>query len=152
MTPLETPARPATWSRRRILEILAASASGVVFTGILVPIGAYLVPPDEGGGREGELMLVCRADELPAGQAKVVLHGSRPVLVIHTTTGWIGLSALCPHLGCAVRWEPSREVIECPCHGARFDPQGRVLSGPTPGPLTPVAVRQVGDKVFVAGS
>lgn len=143
---------PLPLSRRKILEILSIAASGVAFTGVLVPIGAYLVPPPEQRAGSGEMALVCRAADLPVGEAKVLLLGGRPVLVIHQTTGFSALSAVCPHLGCAVRWDRAEEVIICPCHGARFDPQGRVLSGPTPGALQQVTVRQVGDDIFVAGA
>lgn len=141
-----------TFSRRRVLEILAAATSGVAFTGILIPIGAYLLPPSDQRKGSGELVLVCRAADLPPGEAKAVLHGNRPILVIHQATGFTALSAVCPHLGCAVRWDRAEETILCPCHGARFDHQGRVLSGPTPGPLQQVTVRQVGENVFVMGA
>lgn len=34
-------------------------------------------------------------------------------------------STVCPHLGCAVNWEPSRSAFHCPCHGSEFDPTGQ---------------------------
>lgn len=44
-------------------------------------------------------------------------------------------SSTCPHLGCKVEWIPSEKRFKCPCHGAVFDEDGRVLSGPAPSPL-----------------
>src|SRR5262249_13334875 len=42
------------------------------------------------------------------------------------------LSAICPHLGCAINWHPDQKEFQCPCHGGVFDSSGRQLSGPPP--------------------
>jgi cytochrome b6-f complex iron-sulfur subunit len=54
------------------------------------------------------------------------------------------IQPVCPHLGCTVDWEPSSQQFLCPCHGSRFDPQGRRLQGPaaTALPLIKVVVKQ----------
>lgn len=44
------------------------------------------------------------------------------------------ISAICTHLGCTVQWRSSE--FACPCHGSHFAPDGRVISGPAPRPLT----------------
>ena len=35
-----------------------------------------------------------------------------------------------PHLGCALRWNPQERSWDCPCHGSRFSPDGKLLNGP----------------------
>ena len=36
----------------------------------------------------------------------------------------------CPHLGCALRWNPQEHTWDCPCHGSRFDMDGKLLDTP----------------------
>lgn len=36
----------------------------------------------------------------------------------------------CPHLGCALRWNPQEHSWDCPCHGSRFDKRGKLLNNP----------------------
>ena len=36
----------------------------------------------------------------------------------------------CPHLGCALRWNKEEHSWDCPCHGSRFDKNGKVLNNP----------------------
>lgn len=39
----------------------------------------------------------------------------------------------CPHLGCALKWNKTEHSWDCPCHGSRFDKDGKVLEGPANG-------------------
>jgi len=41
----------------------------------------------------------------------------------------------CPHLGCALKWNPQEHSWDCPCHGSRFARDGRLLDGPATGDL-----------------
>jgi choline dehydrogenase-like flavoprotein/nitrite reductase/ring-hydroxylating ferredoxin subunit len=41
----------------------------------------------------------------------------------------------CTHEGCFVDWAGAQGTFNCPCHTARFDADGLVISGPPPGPL-----------------
>lgn len=36
----------------------------------------------------------------------------------------------CPHLGCALRWNPQEHSWDCPCHGSRFTENGGLLDSP----------------------
>ncbi len=41
----------------------------------------------------------------------------------------------CPHLGCALKWNPDEHSWDCSCHGSRFSEQGKVLENPANGDL-----------------
>lgn len=36
----------------------------------------------------------------------------------------------CPHMGCALRYNPQERSWDCPCHGSRFGEDGRLLDHP----------------------
>ena len=41
----------------------------------------------------------------------------------------------CPHMGCALRWNPQEHSWDCPCHGSRFQENGKLIDGPSTGNL-----------------
>ena len=41
----------------------------------------------------------------------------------------------CPHMGCALKWNPAERSWDCPCHGSRFSEDGTLLDNPAAGDL-----------------
>lgn len=41
----------------------------------------------------------------------------------------------CPHMGCALQWNPQEHSWDCPCHGSRFTEQGKLIDNPATGHL-----------------
>jgi glycine/D-amino acid oxidase-like deaminating enzyme/nitrite reductase/ring-hydroxylating ferredoxin subunit len=79
-----------------------------------------------------------RVADLERGQGIVVRRGTTPVAVYRDEQGALhACSAVCPHLGCAVGWNALEKTWDCPCHGSRFDANGRVLMGPANRDLPP---------------
>jgi glycine/D-amino acid oxidase-like deaminating enzyme/nitrite reductase/ring-hydroxylating ferredoxin subunit len=69
-------------------------------------------------------------DILPATGA-VLREGLTKVAIYRDESGAIHRrSAVCPHLGCIVAWNPAMSTWDCPCHGSRFDKFGTVINGP----------------------
>jgi cytochrome b6-f complex iron-sulfur subunit len=71
--------------------------------------------------------------DYPVNDEPVRVPGQN-LFVIHDDAGFWAVSAICSHLGCIVANTP--EGFACPCHGSRFAPDGRVLQGPAPSPLS----------------
>ena len=40
------------------------------------------------------------------------------------------LTRRCPHLGCALRYNSEEHTWDCPCHGSRFERDGKLIQGP----------------------
>jgi glycine/D-amino acid oxidase-like deaminating enzyme/nitrite reductase/ring-hydroxylating ferredoxin subunit len=77
-------------------------------------------------------------ESLPAGEGVVVNVSGKKLAVYRNGHGDLSaLSAVCTHLGCLVHWNTTEKSWDCPCHGSRFDPLGRVLNGPATAPLEP---------------
>ena len=49
-------------------------------------------------------------------------------VLVHTENGFSAFRFVCTHLGCTV--ESDEAGYACPCHGSRFDANGKVLQGP----------------------
>lgn len=58
----------------------------------------------------------------------------RPQLAINALESTLGLltptAPRCPHLGCALKYNPDEHTWDCPCHGSRFDEYGELINGP----------------------
>jgi glycine/D-amino acid oxidase-like deaminating enzyme/nitrite reductase/ring-hydroxylating ferredoxin subunit len=51
----------------------------------------------------------------------------------------VEMSAVCPHLGCVVAWNPTEACWDCPCHGSQFAAEGTPINGPAVQGLKPAA-------------
>ena len=61
------------------------------------------------------------------------IRSSKPVYLTKASDGRLRLlSAVCPHLGCAIAWNETKGQFVCPCHAGAFSADGALVSGPPP--------------------
>lgn len=158
----EKPAPPSI-SRRDFMRTAIGAIGAIITAGFGIPGIAYIVGPALQEKVEDWILL---------GSTGNVKTGEPTLFraTVETKTGWVSdtvehavyvssddgqnfkaLSNVCTHLGCRVRWVEDEQVFHCPCHNAQFDKDGKVLSGPPPGPLDEVTVKIEEDKIYMMG-
>jgi glycine/D-amino acid oxidase-like deaminating enzyme/nitrite reductase/ring-hydroxylating ferredoxin subunit len=69
--------------------------------------------------------------QLSPGTGKVLEIDGAKVAAYCDDEGVIhALNPVCTHAKCIVGWNAAEKSWDCPCHGARFDVDGQVLTGP----------------------
>ena len=103
--------------------------------------GGYGAPAGSSGGKK-----LTAVDAIPDGGGVIV--GS--IVVTRQGAAVRAFSAVCPHQGCHVD-RVADGTIDRPCHGSRFDvTTGKVVAGPAPRGLAPVAVTVSNGEVITA--
>ena len=78
-------------------------------------------------------VLIGPASSVPVGQVASFSDPKTggPAYLLHPKADtWDAFSAICPHAGCTVMYEPSN-IFACPCHGSEFEADsGMVIQGP----------------------
>ncbi len=142
-------------SRRYFLEIIGTGAIGVVTTGSVVLTVQFLSPNVL---REPSMKFTAGStQDFPPGS--VTLNKEQKVFIVRAKEGYFyAISAVCTHLGCIANWKSEEGIIACPCHGSKFDQEGRVLGGPAPRALPRFSVmlndegELVVDKALIVGN
>jgi glycine/D-amino acid oxidase-like deaminating enzyme/nitrite reductase/ring-hydroxylating ferredoxin subunit len=84
-----------------------------------------------------------KREDVAPGEGCIVKTDDGEEAVYRAPDGTVhAVSPICTHMGCQVHWNPAELSWDCPCHGSRFDVDGRVLEGPAQKPLEPVEKKQ----------
>jgi hypothetical protein len=63
--------------------------------------------------------------------SRSILHPQLAVNALESTLNLITPTVpRCPHMGCALKYNPEEHSWDCPCHGSRFDCDGKLLDNP----------------------
>ncbi len=132
-------------------EFVARSLLGlltVLGLGILLPVAELLAPARDRKRKVVFVPLIAEYDLPRAGVKKTELTftagGRRQVMrvfIVVRAGGPLVLSATCSHLGCLVNYHKDKKEFICPCHGGRYDLNGKNIGGPPPLPLTRLPLR-----------
>ena len=69
--------------------------------------------------------------DLKTNEGKVISQKGEPIAVYKDNSGKTHtVSAVCTHMGCTVGWNNKDKTWDCPCHGSRYDKNGKVIHGP----------------------
>ncbi|PQA55093.1 FAD-dependent oxidoreductase [Siphonobacter curvatus] len=81
-------------------------------------------------------------DQLQNDSGMVAEFSGQKVAIYKDPSGDIhAVSPVCTHTHCIVNWNNSEKSWDCPCHGARFDTDGTVLTGPARRNLEPIELK-----------
>ncbi|AFY37052.1 Cytochrome b6-f complex iron-sulfur subunit [[Leptolyngbya] sp. PCC 7376] len=140
-------------SRRQLLNFLTGAVVVSTVAPALYPAAKYFVPPrkvEEDGSLlakdiNGNLIPVSQLlAEEPGTRALVAGLAGEPTYVTikedDALHPW-GIVDNCTHLGCTFPWNENDAQFQCPCHGSRYDSEGRVVRGPAPLPLRLIHVQ-----------
>jgi Rieske Fe-S protein len=80
-------------------------------------------------------------DHLAPGEGGMAKVDGKTVGAYRAPDGTVhAVSITCTHMGCTLKWNRAETSWDCPCHGSRFDCDGKVLNGPAVRPLSQVEV------------
>lgn len=132
-------ARQLILSRRAVLRFAWA---GVVAAGALTvrPLAQYLTSKED----QLHSPIVVYDRVLEKGADWQHITNSR-AWVKRDNQGIMALVATCTHLGCEVNYHADIKEWLCPCHGSRYDAEGKPISGPAQKALPRVAVERRAD-------
>ncbi len=147
---------PLQHQRRQFLKYWIGGGLGAIAWGFLRPLASH--------SKEANLESPARDRSNKPLFAKQLLSTSTPGLPIlvqglpEKKTAYLvitqgpklaayAIRPVCTHQGCTVDWNAERQRFVCPCHGAQFDNQGRVLKGPAKKALALVTVVVKQDQV-----
>ena len=68
--------------------------------------------------------------------SRSILHPQLAINTFESLTGLLKPTApRCPHMGCALKYNPCEHSWDCSCHGSRFDEEGNLIDNPSCGDI-----------------
>jgi menaquinol-cytochrome c reductase iron-sulfur subunit len=144
-------------SRRRLLGAGIAVLGTGLAAAVAAPAAIFLVDPLRNSPTSGGKDFVAVGD-------REVFKGGAPVkvdLFVDRVDAWnravnvkigsawvlerdgalVAFSSVCPHLGCAIDYDPAVEKFKCPCHRSAFALDGAREEGPSPRGLDELQIK-----------
>jgi len=129
-----------TITRRKLTEVFIGLVAVLFASGGIATILKYLWPASSSKDASAEV-LIANVDEVPPGTIKKFMFNNKAAVLLRMPAGFRAFGSICTHLGCIAYWKPDENILFCPCHLGKFDPNtGAVLSGPPPSPLPAIDI------------
>lgn len=139
-----------TFSRRRFTWLISIVTLFLI-SEVRATILKYLLPRTV---NDSSIEIeIAKVDEVLVGSIKTFIFNGKAAILLKMPAGFRAFGAVCTHLGCIAYWKPDENIIFCPCHLGKFDPNtGDVISGPPPSrlPSIDIAVKE-GKYMFLGG-
>ena len=85
-------------------------------------------------------------DQLQKGEGGIIAIGLKKVAAYCDENGIVHVcTAICPHMGGILQWNPDEKSFDCPLHGSRFTKYGKVINGPASSNLKVIDVKDQED-------
>ncbi len=121
----ETPKKDGV-SRRNFLGL--ASAGAAILSLLTVLGGIFKMTKATVHYEESKTFKIGKPDEFPVGSVKKL--DEKNVYIFTDRDGIYAVSSICTHLGCIVAH--TEWGFQCPCHGSKYNKDGKVIAGPAP--------------------
>jgi Rieske Fe-S protein len=80
--------------------------------------------------------------DLSPGEGQIVKFEGEEIALAKDHDGRLhAVSPKCAHMKCNVQWNLAEQTWDCPCHGARYQPDGKMITGPATSDLMPIELR-----------
>ncbi len=116
-------------SRRDFLGL--ASLGAVILSSLTALAGVLRLTKPNVYYEESKKFKIGRPKNFPMGLVKKLEE--KRIYVFSENEGFHAISSVCTHLGCIVAITESG--FQCPCHGSKYNRDGKVIAGPAPSPL-----------------
>ena len=116
-------------SRRDFLGL--ASLGAIIISSLTVLMGLLRIPKPNVHYEESSRFKIGKPENFPVGTVKQL--DDKNVFIFAKSEGLHAISSVCTHLGCLVSL--TEWGFQCPCHGSKYNTDGRVIAGPAPRPL-----------------
>ena len=122
------------------LRLIAAPGSATTVTGPSEPLDLGLLSRFRFGAEPMKVEVIAPIVKDAWTAAHNVVLGAAYLMKTPGSDIPTALSAVCPHLGCAIGWDGTAKNYLCPCHDSTFGIDGARKTGPAERGLDPLPV------------